>query len=132
MPQWKDIIGYEGLYQISDTGEVKSLATPRRNRENKYYNYQRKEKILSPKIVGKGHLGIMLCKRHYYIHRLVAIHFIGEPQNVQINHKNGIKTDNRVENLEWCTPKQNIIHARDILGKYYGNKNGQKNIVTLK
>lgn len=102
MEEWKDIDGYEGLYQISNLGRVKSLKFG-------------KEKILKPK-KGKGYLRIGLCKKgkykHYYVHRLVASTFIENPYNLpQVNHKNEDKTNNSVDNLEWCTSKYNINYG---------------------
>lgn len=103
---WKDIKGYEGLYQISNLGRVKSLGNGK----------SRKEKILKPRKNSAGYLRVMLCKegkiKDFYIHRLVANTFLSNPNNyTQINHKNEIKTCNYVSNLEWCTAKYNINYG---------------------
>lgn len=96
---WKDILGYEGLYQISDKGRVKSL-------------WFGKELILKPLKDGWGYLFIYLCKNRERkmckIHRLVSKAFIPNPQNLpQVNHKDEDKTNNSVQNLEWCSVKYN-------------------------
>lgn len=117
---WKEVIGYEGLYQISNRGNVKSL--------ERINNYGRpvKEKILKPNLSKVGYFTIRLSKngrsRARYIHRLIAIYFIANPSNKKyINHKNGVKTDNRIKNLEWCTNQENSIHAAKLgLNKYKG------------
>lgn len=100
---WKDVKGYEGLYQVSNIGKVKSL----------HYN---KEKILADRFDKKGYLSVRLFKngksKIFKTHRLVAQAFIPNPINKeQVNHINGVKSDNRVENLEWCTNYENCVHA---------------------
>lgn len=108
---WKDIQGYEGLYQVSSLGRVRSL-----DREIIYSNGHRRVhrgKILSFEITRNGYVKYELSEksvRKYPLgHILVAEAFLPNPDNLpQINHKNEIKTDNRVENLEWCTPKYNL------------------------
>ena len=96
---WKDIPGYAGLYQVSNTGRVKSF-------KNQYGHGVR---ILKGEKTQTGYIQVSLNKKRYKIHRLVAMAFIPNPDSLpQINHKNEIKTDNRAENLEWCTAKYNI------------------------
>lgn len=103
---WKDIENYEGLYMISNMGNVKSLN----------YNHTDKTKLLKPCKDKYGYYYVVLCdgicKKAKKIHRLVAIEFIPNIENkATVNHKNHIKTDNNVENLEWNTTQENTRHA---------------------
>ena len=103
---WKDIEGYEGIYQISNLGRVKSLA-------RQYKNRKCNECIKSPSLAGKGYYRIALCKngniKCFYVHQLVANTFIPNPNNFKIvNHKDENKLNNNVNNLEWCDNKYNI------------------------
>lgn len=107
MEMWKDIEGYEGLYQISDNGSVKSLKFG-------------KEKILKPNlVVGYNHATLFnKTKKHHLVHRIVAIAFIPNPENKRtVNHKNGIRSDNRIQNLEWATYSENHKHSYRELGR---------------
>ena len=102
---WKDIKGYEGIYQISDTGQVRSLS-----RYVKCRNGVRevKSKILTPVNVGGGYKQVSLCQhskcKRALLHRLIAEAFIPNPDNLPcINHKDGNPSNNAIDNLEWCT-----------------------------
>ena len=115
---WRDIRGFEGIYQISNLGRVKRVAKKIFNNgllgEKEYFNS--KERILKPSIISKGYIGITLTKgkKRYpkKVHRLVAQAFIPNPNNKpQINHIDCDKSNNRVDNLEWCTNSENQKHA---------------------
>lgn len=106
---FEDLTGYEESYQISDKGRVFS----KRRLDGNRIIYG---KELHPTITQDGYLKIGLTKdgetKKFYLHRLVAQHFIENPQNLpQVNHKDGNKFNNDVSNLEWCTRKQNQEHA---------------------
>ena len=110
---WRDIKDYEGLYQVSNLGNVKSLE---REVWNGYSFVKHKERILRPRYTKKGYVKYSLYKnnkpKQYNGHWLVLSTFVKNVDNKpQINHKNGIKDDNRLFNLEYCTNSENQIHA---------------------
>lgn len=110
---WKDIKDYEGLYQISNYGNVKSLPKERHNRRGVYIQ---KEKLLSLTNTSTGYKKVELVKdgkrKGFKVHRLVAQAFIPNPdEKPQVNHIDGDKTNNYVDNLEWATASENSIHA---------------------
>ena len=113
MAQWRPVEGYEELYAVSDEGEVIS-----------YHK-------LKPRENNAGYLAVVLCKanhkpKQHFIHRLVASAFLPNDDNLlQVNHKDKDRHNNNVENLEWCTPKDNNLHAHGRrVSQYYlfGNK----------
>ena len=115
---WKDIEGYEGIYQVSNFGVVKSLGRYVENSGTINGLYHVKEKFLIPTANKKRHdyFTIMLCKngkqKRVRLNRLVAQAFIPNPDNKpEVNHIDGEKSNNRADNLEWVTSKENKEHA---------------------
>ena len=113
---WKDIKGYEGLYQVSNLGRVKSVERYVKSRIGLRIA---KEKIKTPTIKDNGYMQVTLYEENrgkmFYVHRLVALHFIENPLNLpQINHKNEDKTCNEVWNLEWCNNQYNQAYSHNV------------------
>lgn len=110
---WQPVPGYEGIYSASNLGAI------RRDVRSKGYAAGR---ILKPSPNGTGYFKVVLCKpgtknRQLLVHRVVLSAFVGPcPKGMEANHKNGIKTDNRVSNLEYVTPSENQRHKREVLG----------------
>lgn len=109
---FKDVRGYEGFYEISNLGSVRSTS-------------YKGTRILKPSKTKSGYLNVLLCvnqvKIHKLVHRLVAEAFLENRNNLeQVNHINGNKEDNSAENLEWCTPAHNNQHAynNNLLSRY--------------
>lgn len=114
---WKDIKGYEGLYQVNESGDIKSLARHVENGSPK--GMWLRERILKPhKNPRNGYYVVALCRKHvvsvYYVHRIVACAFL-DSRDIRetVNHKDGNKANNSVENLEYATYSENNQHAYD-------------------
>lgn len=113
MEEWRDIPEYEDIYQVSDQGTVRRVKSGR---------------LLRPRN-DNGYLSVSLCvsgkKRNRYIHRLVLSAFVSNPPipHAHGNHINGDTHDNRLDNLQWCSPTENAIHARDRLQRFAGEHN---------
>jgi hypothetical protein len=106
---WKDIEGYEGLYQVSNLGRVKSLSI-------KIHNRVTREKILMSHLSNSGYQYVCLSnnkiKKYLFVHRIVALEFIYNPKSKeQVNHIDGNKSNNCIENLEWLSRSENMKHA---------------------
>lgn len=119
---WKPVVGYEGLYEVSNQGRVKSFMTGGRRNG-------------SPHILATGNIRgyrmVMLCKgdgskpKSALVHRLVALAFLGEPPPVKrptVNHKNLDKADNHLENLEWLSHAANNRHAAPLIPRLKGEQ----------
>lgn len=133
---WKDVVGYEGLYQVSNLGRVKSL-----DREVSFKMpfppYAkgiriRKGRILTCTINSVGYPVVTLCssnQKKYLVHRIKAIAFIPNPDNKpNINHRDGVKENNGyhadgLDNLEWCTQSENVMHSHRVLMQRKGRAN---------
>ena len=106
MEEWRDIKGYEGRYQISSEGRVRSLDRIGKN------GYSYKGKILKPRPTKRGYIKANLSGKIYAVHRLVAQAFIPNPNNYPVvNHKDENPSNNCIENLEWCDVKYNINYG---------------------
>lgn len=113
--RWRPVVGYEGLYEVSDLGNVKRLS-----RQTTSYNgfaecaVTLPEMLMKPRLKTNGYLQVGLTKegkqRMFSIHRLVAAAFLGE-STLTVNHINKTKTDNRLENLEYATTSENVRYS---------------------
>lgn len=124
MEEWRDVCGYEGKYQVSNLGNVKSLN----------YHLTGKEQILRPRKNEGGYIQVTLSKngkcKTYKIHRLVLSTFnpCDNMDKLDINHIDEVKTNNRLENLEWCDRSYNINHGTRNKRVAEKNTNGKKSV----
>ena len=123
---WKDIAGYEGLYQVSSFGKIKAL--PKYTNSNGYLEL-RKEKLLKPALTGKfrNYPTVTFVKdgkrKSYKVHRLVAEAFIPNPDKYpMINHRDENTLNNMADNLEWCTNRYNVKYSAKPLTEEHKNK----------
>lgn len=110
--EWRPVVGYEGYYEVSNLGRIRSLDRVCSLNSKIMPKRTYRGKILVQRVTKDGYCTLLLCKDGYHrgvrVHRIVAQAFIPNPNNLpHINHKNEIKNDNRVENLEWCDSKYN-------------------------
>ena len=135
--EWRDIFNYEGIYQVSNFGRVKSLERYVFSDKAVYSCYLRKPRIIKQCNNLNGYCFVGLSfegkTKDFFVHRLVAQAFIDNPDNKpQIDHINAIKTDNRVENLRWVTAQENIqnpLNMAHLLGSrnpFYGKKHSEE------
>lgn len=119
---WKDVVGYEGLYEVSDLGNIRSKSrTIHIVQSKKEYDLVTEGKALKPQPLRHGYVGVWLYGKEaikgrngklYSVHRLVAKAFCPNPNDYpEVNHINEDKTDNRACNLEWCSHKANSCHG---------------------
>lgn len=117
MEVWKDVVGYEGYYQVSNRGQVKSL--PREIKRKNSRIYRTKLKLMKIHVSNRGYPAVRLTvnnkSRVHLVHRLVATTFIENRENKPyVNHIDGNKTNNNLSNLEWTTPTENSHHSWEI------------------
>lgn len=111
---WKPVVGYEGYYEVSNQGKIRSLDRIVTNKNG--INIRMKGKMLKGSVNRSGYHTVNLCKdlseKGKLVHRLVCFAFLGECKGKnEVNHKDGVKLNNNLCNLEWCTSKENSIHS---------------------
>lgn len=112
---WKPVVGYEGRYEVSNLGRVRSKTRhwQQRSRSGSYYEYRKIGRMLKPGVSSNGYPTVTLGRRNSKtVHSLVAAAFIGPcPREQEVRHKNGVRSDPRVANLEYGTRTENIKDA---------------------
>lgn len=117
---WKDVVGYEGFYQVSNKGRIRSVDRLVHSIKGERKTRLVRGEVKKPTIRPNGYLKVSLYKYGrsvtLEVQRVVASAFIPNPHNKeQVNHIDGVKTNNRVENLEWVTPRENTLHSVNVL-----------------
>ena len=129
--QWRDVVGYEGIYQISDLGQVRRIKAGKRTKIGL---------VLKPQMAGGTtkypavmlYRGSKTTRKRHWVHRLVTAAFLGPlPEGWEVNHKNGEKSDARASNLEYVTKSGNRIHAIIVLGLEAANKGSRHPFAVL-
>ena len=131
---WKPISNYDGLYEISNKGQIKSVGRYIKSNHNNV-RFQ-KEKIRKLTVNNKGYVTVRLCKNGKYktflVHRLVAETFIPNPLGYnEINHKDEDKTNNKVDNLEWCSHDYNINYSFNPSKKLLRNRKKKQEYIEM-
>ncbi|MGE7828976.1 NUMOD4 domain-containing protein [Paenibacillus sp. NPDC093718] len=124
MEVWKDVNGYEGAYQVSDQGRVRSLdRTFTYLRNGMEVTRKKRGKVLSPSANHNGYLSVMLSGSRQYVHRLVAQAFLPNDDKLpEVNHLNAVRGDNRLCNLEWCSRMDNVKYKEQCGTVYQGDQ----------
>lgn len=127
---WKDIKGYEGIYQVSNTGKVKRVG----KYSNQHGSTWTSDRLLSPSPKDNNYMVVGLSRegkvKSKYVHRLVAEAFIPNPENKPtVNHKNGDRSNNHFSNLEWATYLENNLHSIEVLDRDTRNKGDSKPVL---
>lgn len=124
---WRDVPGYEEFYEASNRGRV-------RTKMRRLRGYPAGS-LLKQSPVPDGYLTVTLIRdgsqKKLYAHQVVMLAFVGPANGLDVNHKNGVKTDNRLENLEYSTRTENIYHARDVLQVGFGTRGEAHHAVKL-
>lgn len=138
MEQWKPIPGFEGKYEVSNIGNVRSLTRKQKVYTDFHGHYVRtrqgKMMVCSDDKDGYKRIGLYdenAIRHTYHVHRLMLLAFVGKPEkaDMQCNHKDGVKFNNTLDNLEWVTQSQNRQHSYDIgLESQVGSKNARSKL----
>lgn len=113
---WKDVVGWEGIYMVSSDGRMLSMERLKKIKDGRVM--PTRQKLMTPHKARHGYMLISIGRIMKSVHRIVSKAFIPNPENKpHVNHKNGIRHDNRVENLEWCTASENHLHSFRELGR---------------